>query len=134
MKLLLDSHTLIWALIEPARLPAKVSLSLSDSKNEVSVSAVSFWEIALKVALGKLMLENVSPEGLRAKSLETGFNLLPLDPVDAASFNGLPRMGHKDPFDRMLVWLAIRGGYTMVSGDAGLRVYEAHGLKMMWGK
>lgn len=131
MKLLLDSHTLIWALIEPGKLPRKVSAILSDPENTVSVSAVSFWEIAIKTGLGKLSLEKTSPEDLRMKCLETGFHLLPLDPSDAASFNALPRMAHKDPFDRMLVWVAIRGGYTLVSHDEALSAYEKHGLKMM---
>jgi PIN domain nuclease of toxin-antitoxin system len=132
MKLLLDSHALIWSLLDTAKLPAPVRKLMENPVNDVLVSSVSFWEIALKHALGKLVLENTSPEELKEKSIEAGFKLIALEPQDAASFHKLPKLEHKDPFDRMLVWQAIQGGYTLLARDPALRKYEVHGLTVRW--
>jgi len=132
MKLLLDSHAFLWALMEPEKLSKKVRTAVSSPANEVSVSAVTFWELSLKHSLGKLILEGVSPEELFVVAHEAGFNLLSLDPKQASEYHRLPKLAHKDPFDRMLVWQAIASGSTMISKDPSMRAYTNQGLRLMW--
>jgi len=132
MKLLLDSHAFLWALMEPEKLSKKVRTAVSSPANEVSVSAVTFWELSLKHSLGKLILEGVSPEELFVVAQEAGFNLLSLDPKQASEYHRLPKLAHKDPFDRMLVWQAIASGSTMISKDPSMRAYTNQGLRLMW--
>ena len=133
MSFLLDTHAFVWSVIEPKRLGAKSREVIADSANEVFVSAVTFWEISLKAALGKLKLEGCRPETLLEAGLAQAFNYLPLSPEDASTFHHLPRTEHKDPFDRMLIWQAVRGSHTLVTQDSGIRrAYRAHRLATLW--
>ena len=132
VKLLLDSHAFLWAIMAPEKLGKKARAALSDPGNEAHVSAVTFWELSLKHSLGKLVLEGVTPEELPSVAEEAGFTLLPLDPSQAAEYHRLPKLGHKDPFDRMLVWQAIRSEATLLSKDPEIKAYAEHGLKLIW--
>ena len=132
MKLLLDSHAFLWAVMAPEKLGKKARAALNDPGNEAHVSAVTFWELSLKHSLGKLILEGISPENLPDVAEEAGFTLLPLEPSHAAEYHRLPKLGHKDPFDRMLVWQAIRSGSTLLSKDPDIKACAEHGLKLMW--
>ena len=116
----------------PEKLGRKARAALSTPGNEIFVSAVTFWELSLKQSLGKLILEGISSEELPEAAEEAGFILLPLDPRHAAEYHRLPKLGHKDPFDRMLVWQAIRTGATLLSKDPEIKAYSDHGLKLMW--
>jgi PIN domain nuclease of toxin-antitoxin system len=128
---LLDTHSFLWAAINPARLSSAVRAILVDPENEINVSALSFWEISLKYALGKLALNNISPDDLPKLAATMSIGVLPFDAVDAASVHWLPMGSHKDPFDRMLVWQCIRRQWTLVSVDKALRLYERAGLKLV---
>lgn len=128
----LDTHALIWAAISPNRLSSKARRLISDPSNAVAVSAISFWEISLKHALGKLALTGCTPEDLPPAAQQMGFDLLPLDAETSASFHRLPRLGHKDPFDRMLIWQCIRQDAVLVSKDSALKEYASLGLKSVW--
>lgn len=132
MKCLLDTHALLWSLFEPQNLSSRVRGLLLDENNDILVSPVVFWEISLKYSKGKLELEGVTPGELPEYVANSGFDILPLAPSDAATFHALPKTAHKDPFDRMLVWQAIRNGLTLISKDKGIRAYEAHGLRVIW--
>ncbi len=133
MKLLLDTHALLWSIIEPDRLSPEARSAITDPASQVVVSAVSFWEISIKTALGKLRLEEVTPEQLVDFAQQQGFELLPLDPRLAASFSRLPvAPQHRDPFDRMLVWQAISLGYTLVSRDRKIIASPHAGLRVLW--
>ncbi len=133
MKLLLDTHALLWSIIEPDRLSPEARSAITDPASQVVVSAVSFWEISIKTALGKLRLEEVTPEQLVDFAQQQGFELLPLDPRLAASFSRLPvAPQHRDPFDRMLVWQAISLGYTLVSQDRKIAEKQTEGLRILW--
>ena len=133
MKLLLDTHALLWSIIEPDRLSPEARSAITDPASQVVVSAVSFWEISIKTALGKLRLEEVTPEQLVDFAQQQGFELLPLDPRLAASFSRLPvAPQHRDPFDRMLVWQAISLGYTLVSRDRTITANPRAGLRVLW--
>lgn len=132
MKLLLDSHALIWAACDPAQLSERVQKALRNQENRVSFSAVSMWEIALKYAIGKLVLEGMTPDQLHQAGLRMGFEALPLLPETAGGFHALPRHGHKDPFDRMLAWQAICEKHVLVTRDTGFKAYAKCGLRICW--
>jgi PIN domain nuclease of toxin-antitoxin system len=132
MKLLLDSHAFLWAVMAPEKLGKKAHAALITPGNEVFVSAVTFWELSLKHSRGKLILEGVSPEELPEVAEEAGFTLLTLDPKHAAEYHRPPKLGHKDPFHRMLVWQAIQSGSALLSKDPEIKAYAKHGLKLLW--
>jgi PIN domain nuclease of toxin-antitoxin system len=133
MKLLLDTHALLWSIIEPDQLSPVARAAITDPAAQVAVSAISFWEIAIKTALGKLALQGTTPEALVDAAQQQGFDLLPLDPRLAASFTRLPvDPQHRDPFDRMLVWQAISLGYTLVSRDRKISSQHSNKLTIIW--
>lgn len=132
MKLLLDTHVFLWTLMDTSRLSLNVRNALLNSENQVFVSAVTFWEIALKYALDKLEMNNLLPSELPGIALEQmGFHLLDMDAQIASDAGKLPLL-HKDPFDRMLILQAIRMGSHMVSVDKRFPDYEPHGLQLFW--
>jgi PIN domain nuclease of toxin-antitoxin system len=133
VKLLLDSHSFLWAMQQPRRLSATARAALGSKQNAVAVSSVCFWEISLKCSLGRLVLEGTLPANLPAVAVEHEFMLHPLNAETAASIGQLPRLPeHRDPFDRMLVWQAIRERWTLVSRDGAMAPYAAHGLELLW--
>lgn len=131
MSLLLDTHTLLWALLQPSKL-STVHRDLLGSKTEQKFfSTISLWEISLKFAVGKLDLGGHQPEEIFAEALRVDLQLLPPAPESFVSFYHLPMMtGHKDPFDRMLIWQAIEQDLMLVSCDSQLPHYRVHGLKL----
>jgi PIN domain nuclease of toxin-antitoxin system len=132
MNYLLDSHTLIWAILNKSRLSTRVRKTLEDRQNKVLVSSVTFWEISLKYALGKLELHGVLPEELPEVARTTGFDLIPLSPSEGASYYKLGVGLHGDPFDRMLVWQAIQQSLILITKDKTINKYHSLGLKTMW--
>ncbi len=132
MKLLLDTHTFLWAYSEPNRLPPAAKAAITDANNEVMVSAVSFWEIAIKISIGKLKPIGSHPTELVrvAESLE--MKPIPLLPEEAANYVNLNEATHFDPFDRMLIWQAIQRDMTLVSRDPEFKKFKADGLKLLW--
>ena len=132
MKLLLDTHAFLWAAFSPRKLSARARSALVDHSNEVAVSSLSFWEISLKFSLGKIALEGCTPDELPTVAQEMQFEILQADATDMASFHALPKTAHKDPFNRMIIWQAIRQGRTLVSKDAKFASYQDHGLKVLW--
>lgn len=131
MTYLLDTHCFLWSLFSPEKLTRLARDVITDPTSAVAVSSVSFWEIALKFALGKLELENVAPTDLPAAARRMNFDLLPFDPETAAGVGRLPRERHKDPFDRMLIWQAISHNLVLVSRDRELLGYASFGLKSL---
>ena len=132
MKLLLDTHAFMWAAFSPRKLSARARSALLDHDNVVAVSSLSFWEIALKFSLGKITLEGCTPDELPTVAQEMQFAILQADATDMASFHALPRTAHKDPFDRMIIWQAIRQGHALVSKDGHFAAYQPHGLTVWW--
>jgi len=133
VKLLLDTCSLIWMVQEPARLSTPARRALADPANAVFASSISFWEISLKHALGKLSIRGAVPGDFPGFAFEHRCELLPLAPDVAATFGQLPVLqGHRDPFDRMLVWQAIRADLVLVSRDRAMSGYAPHGLQICW--
>lgn len=132
MSFLLDSHTLLWALTDHQKLSPKVTAILEDPINDIFVSSVSLWEISLKYLLGKLDLNGSNPDEILNLAKETGFDFLPLLPTEAAGYHNLNAKFHKDPFDRMLMWQAIKNNLTLLSKDKSIAQYVTIGLKLIW--
>lgn len=133
MNLLLDTCALLWALQAPERLSAKARRALRNPSNPIIVSTVSFWEISLKFSLGKLKLENAAPEDFPQFVRDEGWHIEPLGAEAAAGFSALPKVsGHKDPFDRLLIYIAIREKFHFVSRDAAVGDYKEFGLQVCW--
>lgn len=132
MNYLIDTHTLLWVLFSDEKLSTEAKKVLLDSGSEVFVSAISIWEISLKYATGKLKLEERTPDELPNAVENLGFSFLNLDPITASTFYKLPRLKHRDPFDRMLAWQAISEDFTLISKDKGFDYYQKDGLKRVW--
>lgn len=128
MKLLLDTHVLLWALLDPSRLSEGASRALRDPTNTLYVSAATAWEIAIKQSIGKLVIPGPADVWLPEACHRTGIDWLPITPADALAVGRLP-WHHKDPFDRMLVAQA-RGGLILMSVDRRL---EAYGIPILSG-
>lgn len=131
MKYLLDTHTFVWKLVDTKRIPAKVISSTEDPENELFLSAVSLWEIAIKTRRKKLQIgvENIKLIDLAERM---GIQVLPLLPDEAASYGDLIENTHFDPFDRMLIWQAIQRKITLVSADRAFQKFVPYGLDLFW--
>ena len=119
MKLLLDTHVVLWWTHDSAKISAAARELLDDPRHEVLLSAVVAWEIAIKRALRKLEVR----DGLAVELVRGGVSELPISVAHAAAVEQLPRH-HADPFDRMLVAQARAEGAVLVSGDESLRPYD----------
>ena len=116
MSLLVDTHVFLWFESGSARLSEALRKTIAQSDERVFISAASFWEIAIKRRIGKLVLEG-SP---RAAAAAAGFVELPIDAADAETAGALD-WEHRDPFDRMLVAHCLNRAMTLVTADAALR-------------
>ncbi|MEQ8483691.1 MAG: type II toxin-antitoxin system VapC family toxin [Pseudomonadales bacterium] len=117
MRILLDTHLVLWALAEPDRLPSQALSELH--ANDVYVSAASIWEIAIKVGVGKL---SANPTEVLAAIAPAGFTLLPISGIHAATVADLPNI-HRDPFDRLLVAQALAEPMKLLTNDSVLPAY-----------
>jgi PIN domain nuclease of toxin-antitoxin system len=115
MRLLLDTHLLLWNAGEPSRLSVAARKMMNDARNELMFSAASFWEIAIKRSLGRNDFQ-VNPRLLRRGLLDNGYSELLIGSDHAVAIDGLPPL-HKDPFDRILIAQAIVEGITLLTVD-----------------
>ena len=129
---LLDTHSLLWAIVAPEKLSASMRGAIADPTNEIHVSTVSFWEISLKFSLGKLEITGCSPEDLVKISRQMGLTISAPSAEESAGFHRLPKAAHKDPFGRMLIWQCLQREWTLITRDRGLDEYRAMGLNTAW--
>lgn len=130
MTFLLDTHYLLWAIADTKKLSKAVKVILADPDHQIIVSAISFWEVSLKCALGKLDIPGFSPEDLPGACMQTGFTIQALSPEDSSTYHQLKAAHHRDPFDRMLIWQAIRNHFILISMDDQVKKYRSEGLKL----
>ncbi len=121
MKLLLDTHLLLWAAGSPEQLSAAARALLEDSQNELLYSVASLWEIAIKRGLGRSDFK-VDARLLRRGLLDNGYQELAIASEHAVFIDSLPPL-HKDPFDRMLVAQATVEGVILLTADALVAQY-----------
>lgn len=119
MRLVLDTHVLLWALGDPDELSGEARAAIVEPENLVAVSAASTWEISIKRALGKLK----APRDLVGALAASGFSALPITAEHTVAAGGLPAR-HRDPFDRMLVAQARIEGLVVVTRDPSFGLYR----------
>jgi PIN domain nuclease of toxin-antitoxin system len=118
MRLLLDTHALLWWLTDDPTLSEPARAAIADHRNAIYVSAATAWEISIKRAAGKLE----SPADLEAEVRRHRFDSLPITLRHAVAAGALPRH-HEDPFDRMLVAQAMAEGLTLATRDERIALY-----------
>ena len=119
MRLLLDTHALLWWLSDDARLGSQARGLIADPGHDVLVSVVSLWEITLKARIGKL---NADIREIFEAIDRQGFVSIEIGRVHLATLAGLP-VHHRDPFDHLLIAQAIVEGATLVSDDRTVSLY-----------
>lgn len=128
MRLLLDTHTLLWWLTEDSSLPASARKLIAQKNNDILVSAASAWEIATKVRLGKLPMAIDLAHDFTAYLERERFESLAVSAEHGIRAGLLPGP-HKDPFDRMLIAQALAENLAIVSNDV---VFDGYGVKRVW--
>jgi PIN domain nuclease of toxin-antitoxin system len=128
MRLLLDTHALLWFLEDSPRLNPRAKAAIEYSGNEALVSLASLWEIAIKSKLGKLELTEPFQVLFPAQLDINGFAQLPIQVAHLHELERLPEV-HRDPFDRLLIAQARTENLTLVSAD---RHYSAYGVPLLW--
>lgn len=123
MKLLLDTHLLLWAAGEPDKLPQAALSVIQNPDNDLIFSAASLWEVAIKRGLGRADFA-VDPRLLRRGLFDNGYQELPVTSEHAVALEGLPPI-HKDPFDRILIAQATIEGITLLTVDNMVARYPA---------
>lgn len=121
MRILLDTHLLLWSVASSRRLPKEARALVLDSANDVFYSAASVWEVAIKSGLRRRDFK-ADPAVLVRALAQSGFAELPVTAAHAARVAGLPAV-HRDPFDRMLVAQSLAEPMTLLTNDAVLARY-----------
>jgi len=123
VRLLVDAHTVIWAVDDPSKLSPDALTALQDPGNDLLLSAGTIWEIAIKVGLGKLSLSMAYRDWMDRAITDLGMTVLPIT-VEYADVQGNLPKHHGDPFDRLLVAQAQVESMALVSADTGFDPYK----------
>lgn len=122
MRLLLDTHLLLWSSVRPELLSRGARIVLADPSNELVFSVASIWEIAIKHSRGRADFR-MEPAAFRSGLVEAGLQELTVRGEHAVAVVGLPPI-HKDPFDRLLIAQAMVEGITLLTADAAIARYS----------
>lgn len=128
MRILLDTHTLIWAVDEVRKLSPTATAELTNPANELIVSAATVWEIAIKVSVRKLSISLPFPDWMTKAFADLPATLLPISVEHSDKIISLP-FHHRDPFDRLLVAQAIVENMPLLSSDPSL---DAYPIRRIW--
>jgi PIN domain nuclease of toxin-antitoxin system len=128
MRILLDTHAIVWWATGDKRLSRRARVAIADPNTEVFISIASAWEIQIKATLQKITLNESVDALYRSLIIDQDFRMIGLELKDIEHLSKLPRH-HRDPFDRMLVAQALRGDLTLVTKD---RVVSSYGTPTLW--
>jgi PIN domain nuclease of toxin-antitoxin system len=128
LKVLLDTHALIWAIVHPELLSRKASKIIGDLSSEIVVSAASAWEVATKFRLGKLPIAEALERDFVEAIAEVGYTLVSID-AETALRAGRLIADHGDPFDRVIAAQALAFDIPVISIDAKLDLF---GVRRIW--
>ena len=131
MNFLVDTHVLLWSFLETARLSKETKSILLNEGNEIYYSPISLWEISIKYGLKKLSLNGGTPDDFFMELQKSYFHCKTIDTIDLITNHKLP-IHHKDPFDRFLIWEAIRNDFVLISVDKNMELYKKEGLKVAY--
>lgn len=126
--LLLDTQAFLWFLLDDPQLSATARALIVDPNNDVEISPASYWEIAIKISLGKYSLPEPYEVFMEREMVANQFRTLHIEPRHTAVLTTLP-FHHRDPFDRLLVAQAIAEQIPIVSGDP---TFDTYGVQRLW--
>lgn len=122
MKILVDTHLLLWSTVEPDRLPESARLLLEDLSNELDFSSASIWEIAIKAAKPRSNI-TADARAVRDRLIEIGYRELPITSEHTIAAAAFPTI-HKDPFDRLLLSEAVSENLVLMTSDSKPAQYK----------
>lgn len=128
MRVLLDTYAFLWFLLADPKLSAPAQEIISDAQTRVSVSPATYWEIAIKISLGKYELPEPYALFMEQQLAINHFRILPILPRHTAILTSLP-FHHRDPFDRLLIAQSIDEQLPLVSCDSA---FDAYGISRIW--
>lgn len=128
MRLLLDTHTLLWSAEDPAQVSAPAMAAMQDPANERLLSAATIWELAIKVGQGKIVLAMPYRQWMETAIADLKLDILPVT-VEYAERQSVLPSHHKDPFDRLIIAQAVVDGIAVVSVDVA---FDAYGVTRIW--
>jgi len=128
MRLLLDTHTFLWFVLNDSQLSGAAQSLINDPANDILISPASYWEIAIKVGLGKLDLHAPYDDFMRRGIVGNDFETLPIEPRHTSVLTTLP-LHHRDPFDRLMIAQAMIEAIPIVGMDA---VFDSYGVQRLW--
>jgi PIN domain nuclease of toxin-antitoxin system len=128
MSYLLDTGVWLWSVWEPSRIPTVARNILEDRGEELFLSAVSSWELAIKVASGKLQLPEPPETYVPSRMMTQGLRPLPISHRHALAVFGLP-LHHRDPFDRLLIAQSTVENMTLLTADREFKMYD---VPLLW--
>ena len=128
MRVLLDTHAIVWWATGDRRLSRKARVTIADPNTEVFISIASAWEIQIKATLMKLTLNESVDALYRSLIIDQGFRMIGIELSDIDHLSMLPPH-HRDPFDRMLIAQAVRGNFTLLTKD---RIISSYGAPTLW--
>jgi len=131
MNYLVDTHILLWSFLETGKLSKNIKSILLDENNLIYYSPISLWEISIKYGLKKLSLKGGTPDDFFDELKNSYYHCKTIDNIDLISYYKLPAY-HKDPFDRFLIWEAIRNDFILISTDENIKSYKKDGLRVVY--
>jgi PIN domain nuclease of toxin-antitoxin system len=117
--------------LQTDKLSKKVKSILLDENNEIYYSPISLWEISIKYGLKKLSLNGGTPEDFFEELQNSYYHCKTINAIDLITNYKLP-IYHKDPFDRLLIWEAIRNDFILISADENIGLYKKEGLRVVY--
>ena len=131
MKYLVDTHVLLWSFIDPKQLPLNIFQLLLHKNNIIYYSPINLWEISIKYSLKKLDLNGITPEDFFQEIDNSFYVCKKINNDDIITSYKLP-IYHKDPFDRFLIWEAIKNDFILLSVDESMQLYKKEGLRVIF--
>jgi PIN domain nuclease of toxin-antitoxin system len=131
MNYLVDTHILLWSFLETHKLSKEIKSILLDEDNAIYYSPINLWEISIKYGLEKLSLNGGTPDDFFDELNNSYYLCKDIDNYDLITNYKLP-MYHRDPFDRFLIWEAIRNDFILMSVDKNMELYKKNGLKIIY--
>lgn len=128
MRVLLDTHALLWFLLADRKLSPSAQAMISNVETVVEISPASYWEIAIKISLGKYALPEPYAQFMERELVDNDFGILPILPRHTSALTDMP-FHHRDPFDRLLIAQAMAEGIPLISCDAH---FDDYGVTRIW--
>lgn len=128
MRLLLDTQAFLWFLLGDPKLSEKAAALIADPLNEIEISPASYWEIAIKIGLGKYSLPEPLDTFIEREIAANDMRILPIEPKHAAVLSAMP-MHHRDPFDRLIIAQALAEKIAIVGSDPD---FDDYGVVRHW--